>query len=230
MEHLARILPADADALSATPEARIRAVTPFSLCDWPGHDVSVVYLGGCNLRCPTCHNHSIAFTPEKHPLLVTKNVLRMLTQRSRWLDGIVVCGGEPTADPGLPRLVGQLAALGLPVKVDTNGMLPEVVQDILAAFPDTLFAVDVKGPFGRYPELTGRAVDAETARAALETIFSLAATRPGSFVFRTTLVPGLSPEDVRHVRSLLPAGFDLIEQPYVPPKPQGEGVGTCPSR
>lgn len=221
MENLAQAI---ATPHVQAPPARLRAFTPFSLCDWPGHTVSVVYLGGCNLRCPTCHNYSLAFSPEKHPQLDTKSVLRILTQRSQWLDGVVVCGGEPTLDPGLPDLVGQLTGLGLPVKVDTNGMRPEVVEHVLSCYPETLFAVDVKGPFERYPELTGQAVSADSAEASLMAIFSLAAQQPGSFLFRTTLVPGLGPDDVRLVRSLLPAGYDLTEQPYVPPKPQGEGV------
>ena len=231
MENLALTLTPDpSQAPPQAPAARLRALTPFSLCDWPGRSVSVVYLGGCNLRCPTCHNKSLAFTPEQHPALDTKSVMRMLTQRSHWLDGVVVCGGEPTLDPGLPGLVGLLAGLGLPVKVDTNGMLPEMVKAVLALHPDTLFAVDVKGPWERYPELTGGAASAEAARASLEAIFSLAAVRPGSFLFRTTLVPGLTPEDVRQVRGALPAGCGLVEQSYIPPKVREEGGTPCPSR
>ncbi|WP_243312091.1 radical SAM protein [Fundidesulfovibrio agrisoli] len=225
MENLARTLTtAPSPSAPTATEARLRAFTPFSLCDWPGRSVSVIYLGGCNLRCPTCHNQSLAFTPEKHPELDRNNVMRTLTQRSRWLDGVVVCGGEPTLDHGLPNLVGRLTGLGLPVKVDTNGMLPGVVEHILALHPGTIFAVDVKGPWERYPELTGGATSPEAARAALKRIFALAEARPGSFFFRTTLVPGLAPEDVRRVRECLPPGHELTEQTYIPPKSEGKGA------
>lgn len=199
------------------PPARIRAVTPLSLCDWPGMNVAVVYLGGCNLRCPTCHNASLAFTPSLHPALDTLVVLKSLRLRGRWLDGVVVCGGEPTLDPGLPALVDALRGLGLMVKVDTNGMLPEVVAAILDRAPDTLFAVDVKGPWEKYPAFTGGSATPLEARTRLEAIFALAEASPGSFTFRTTLVPGLDPEDVETVRRVLPAGFALREQPFAPP-------------
>jgi pyruvate formate lyase activating enzyme len=197
--------------------ARVRAVTPLSLCDWPGRSVSVLFLGGCNLRCPTCHNASLAFTPSLHPSLDTGAVLKSLAARKRWLDGVVVCGGEPTLDPGLPALVDALTGLGLPVKVDTNGMLPEMVSRVADRAPDTTFAVDLKGPWEKYPALTGGAVSPEDARIRLEGVFAQAAARPRSFFFRITLVPGLTPEDVFAARRCLPAGFTLREQPYVHP-------------
>lgn len=198
-------------------QARIRAVTPLSLCDWPGKNACVLYLGGCNLACPTCHNASLAFTPQLHPALDTRRVLRTVAARAGWLDAAVVCGGEPTLDPGLPGLVEALGGLGLAVKVDTNGMLPEVVGAILRNSPDTVFAVDVKGPWEAYPELTGGAVDALQARERLEHIFALAVARPASFLFRITLVPALSPEAVAQARRQLPPGFTLTQQPYSPP-------------
>lgn len=198
-------------------KARIRAVTPLSLCDWPGRSVSVVYLGGCNLRCPTCHNATLAFTPSLHPRLDTDAVLRALAARKRWLDGVVVCGGEPTLDPGLPALVDALHGLGLPVKVDTNGMLPEVVAAVRERSPATLFAVDVKGPWEKYPVLTGGAATPAQAQERLGSVLAMAAASPQSFLFRITLVPGLTPEDVQTAREYLPSGFTLREQPYVQP-------------
>jgi pyruvate formate lyase activating enzyme len=130
---------------------------------------------------------------------------------------VVVCGGEPTLDPGLPDLVEALFGLGLAVKVDTNGMRPEVVAGILSRCPQTLFAVDVKGPWEKYPGLTGQAVSGPDARDRLKAVFHLASTNPGSFDFRITVVPGLTPHDVRVAGGYLPAGFTLKEQPFVPP-------------
>ena len=204
-------------ACSLTACARIRAMTPLSLCDWPGKNACVLYLGGCNLACPTCHNASLAFTPDLHPVLDTRDVLRTLDARKVWLDAAVVCGGEPTLDPGLPGLVASLHGLGLGVKVDTNGMLPGVVADILEKFPATVFAVDVKGPWEAYPELTGGAVGASEARMRLERVFALAKIHSASFFFRITLVPSLSSQALDQARRQVPPGFTLNEQPYSPP-------------
>ncbi|MFP5223803.1 MAG: radical SAM protein [Acidobacteriota bacterium] len=197
--------------------ARVRAVTPFTLSDWAGKACAVVYLGGCNLRCPTCHNATLAFTPELHPVLETGSVLASLKARKPWLDGVVVCGGEPTLEPGLADLVETFFALGFAVKVDTNGMRPEAVAAVLARCPNTVFAVDVKGPWDKYPALTGGGVSSQAARERLETVFGMASKHPKSFLFRITLVPGLEPQDVQAARDSLPAGFVLKEQPYLPP-------------
>lgn len=210
------------------PAARIRAVTPLSLCDWPGKNVSVIFTGGCNLRCPTCHNASLAFTPSRHPVMDLEAVLGSLKARKAWLDGVVVCGGEPTLDPGLPGLVRALDGLGFKVKVDTNGMLPGVIARVLESCPGTVFAVDVKGPWERYPSLTGGAVTPAQARAALEQVFTMAVRSPESFLFRITLVPGLAPEDARAARLQLPEGFALTQQRYVPP-PGGKETTHAPA-
>lgn len=190
----------------------------MSLCDWPGRAVTVLYTGGCNLRCPCCHNASLAWTPEAHPELNLEKVLTVIKARKPWLDGVVICGGEPTLDPGLPWLAEKISGLGLPVKVDTNGTRPEVVAELAERLPELVFAVDIKGPWDKYPELTGQTLDARQAQESLEQILTLAASRPGSFLFRITLVPGLSREDIGVARGYLPSGAVLREQAYVPPK------------
>jgi len=113
--------------------------------------------------------------------------------------------------------VEKLFALGFAVKVDTNGLRPEVVAAVLARCPDTVFAVDVKGPWDKYPALTGGGVTSQTARERLEAVFAMARNNPQSFLFRITLVPGLEPQDVQAARDVLPAGFVLKEQTYMPP-------------
>lgn len=214
---------------STPAQPRVRAVTPLSLCDWPGHATSVLYLGGCNFRCPHCHNASLAWTPRLHPELDLGGVLLGLKARQAWLDGVVICGGEPTLDPGLGELVARLLGLGLPVRVDTNGSRPEVVAELLERFPDLCFAVDVKGPWARYPELTGGAVRPDEARESLGRIFALAANRAGAFLFRTTLVPGLSESDALAIQGLLPPGATLRQQSYTPPPGRKESHAPADS-
>jgi len=129
-----------------------------------------------------------------------------------------VTGGEPTAVPGIGAILHELAQSGLPIKLDTNGMLPEAVELMLAEGLVSRFFVDVKGPFEKYPALTGGAVSEYDARRNLSRMFALAEARPGAFLFRTTLVPLLDNADVETVRGLLPAGFTLTTQEYKPPR------------
>lgn len=196
----------------------LRGMTPLSLCDWPGRPCCVVFLGGCNLRCPTCHNASLAWDMESQPLLPQARLRSFLASRARWLSGVTVSGGEPTTVPGIGMILHEIAASGLPVKLDTNGMLPEVAEALLAEGLVEVFSVDVKGPPALYPELSGGAVSELDARRNLSRIFALAENRPGAFNFRTTLVPRLSQTDLETVRGMLPAGFTLATQDYQPPR------------
>jgi pyruvate formate lyase activating enzyme len=195
----------------------VRGFEPVSLCDWPGHVCAVLFLGGCNLLCPTCHNHQLAWTPGTVPVIPRSEVLGYLDQKAGWLDGITVTGGEPTVAAGLSPLLSDLRAAGLKIKLDTNGMRPDVVRGLLEQDLAQVFAVDVKGPWDRYFDLTGGAVDENRARAGLESVFALAVEYPDRFYFRCTQVPGLNENDLEAVRAQLPAGFSLRVQKFIPP-------------
>jgi pyruvate formate lyase activating enzyme len=195
----------------------LRGLEPSSLCDWPGHPCSTLFLGSCNLKCPTCHNQRLAWDMESLERVPAAWAKSFLAERAGWIHGVTITGGEPTFVPGLGELLYELKRLGLPAKVDTNGMLPEVVLDILEQGLATQFAVDVKGPYGKYPQLTGGCVSEAVARFNLEEIFALAEQRPEAFYFRLTRVPCLTDADVQTARGYLPAGFELKIQKYVAP-------------
>jgi len=198
----------------------VRGIEPMSFCDWPGRLVAVLFFGGCNLRCPHCHNASLAFAAGVP--LPAASVRSFAASHAKWLDGFVVTGGEPTLVPGLSAFVAELAALGPAVKIDTNGLRPDVLEAVLGRHPQAHFSVDVKAPFAKYGLVTGGAVTAEAAAARLREVFALAARHPGRFAFRTTLVPELSATDVREIREALPPGHTLTEQPFRKPARKGE--------
>ena len=199
----------------------LRGIAPVSLCDWPQRVCSVLFFGGCNLRCPTCHNQSIAWHPRTLPPLNAPDVLENLAQRAKWLDGIVLTGGEALLVPGIEEVIRDVRTLGLPVKVDSNGMRPDLIRALFDKDLVDCFAVDVKGPWEKYPELTGQCASAEQAREGLADIFAMAAQSPESFYFRCTQVPCLTDEDIETTRSYLPSGFALTVQKYIEP-PQKE--------
>ncbi|WP_300156711.1 radical SAM protein [Solidesulfovibrio sp.] len=199
----------------------VRGIEPMSFCDWPGKLSAVLFFGGCNLRCPHCHNASLAFAAGRP--LPGASVRSFAASHAKWLDGFVVTGGEPTLVPGLSAFAAELAALGPEVKIDTNGMRPDVVAAVLERLPGARFSVDVKAPFAKYGLVTGGAATEAEASARLGEVFALAARHPDRFAFRTTLVPELSPTDVREIREALPPGFTLVEQPYrKPSRSKGE--------
>ncbi len=195
----------------------LRGVTSVSLCDWPGRVCSVLFFGGCNLRCPTCHNSMLAWHPGTLPVLAGRETLADLKHRAPWLDGIVLTGGEALLVPGIEDVIRDLQGLSLPIKVDSNGMRPDLIRKLLDQGMVDCFAVDVKGPFEKYPELTGGYALPDKARSGLEEIFSMALQRPEAFYFRCTRVPCLTDEDMETTRSYLPEGFSLTVQKYIEP-------------
>lgn len=196
----------------------VRGFENLSLCDWPGRHTCIIFLGGCNLRCPTCHNFQLAWDMASLPVTGQTHIKSYLRDRGGWLDGVTVSGGEPTAVPGVGELLYEIKKSGLPVKMDTNGMRPEVVQELLQCSLVDVFAVDVKGPYEKYPALTGNAVSVLTAQRNMERIFAMAALNPEAFYFRTTRVPGLTERDLDTARSYLPPKHELTIQKYVPPR------------
>lgn len=189
-----------------------------SLCDWPGMSSSVIFLGGCNMRCPTCHNYQLAWNSHEMTVYPRREIESYLTARKRWIDGVVITGGEATTVTGLSGLIRDLHALNMPVKLDTNGMRPDVVLSLMEQNLVDLFAVDVKGPYRKYPQLTGGTTQPDEAERNLGIIFALAERQPQSFLFRLTHVPLLNDADVDEAKSYLPQGFTLKIQRYVPPR------------
>ena len=210
------------------PWAYVRGLQSGSFCDWPGLVTAVLFLGGCNLRCPTCHNAGLAWTPEKYPTLSQTSIQRFLHSRSTWLDGLVVSGGEPTLVPGLPSLLQELSFFGLPLKVDTNGLRPDILESLVAKRLIQAVAVDVKGPWVKYPLLTGGRCSQVQAQQSLEAVFRLAQAHPQTFFFRCPAVPELSPRDLEEVQELVPSGFSLSVQTYIPPQQAEKGANIGP--
>jgi pyruvate formate lyase activating enzyme len=200
------------------PWTYLRGIEPSSFCDWPGRISAVLFFGTCNLRCPTCHNAELAWHPERLPLISRERLTGFLNARGKWLDGVVFSGGEPSQVPGLGIVLDFVRSQGLDCKLDTNGCYPEVVESFLSRGLVQQVAVDVKGPWSKYPELTGQRCTAEEARRNLGRIFELAESFPGTFHFRCTKVPLLTPEDLELAASYPPEGFELSFQEYIPPK------------
>ncbi|WP_419785001.1 anaerobic ribonucleoside-triphosphate reductase activating protein [Pseudodesulfovibrio sp.] len=196
----------------------VRGIERLSFCDWPGRHTCILFLGSCNLRCPTCHNFQLAWDMQSLPPLDPAKVKTFLRDRSGWLDGVTISGGEATIVPELGELIHEVRKTGLPVKLDTNGMRPDVVEELLLCGLVDVFAVDVKGPYDKYPALTGNAVSALAAESNMKRIFALAESHPGAFYFRTTQVPALTEADLDIARGYLPPDHKLTIQKYVPPR------------
>jgi pyruvate formate lyase activating enzyme len=184
----------------------IKGLLETSFLDWPGRVCAVLFLGGCNFRCPFCHNHSLVLAPDACDTLVFREVEQRLAAYRRWLGGICISGGEPTLDPELPVMISFLKARGWQVKLDTNGSRPEVLAVLLSKGLLDAVAMDVKAPLlpERYAACAGVPVDLDRIRQSINLL-------TGSGIeheFRMTVLPRHhSREDIMEWAATLGGGM-----------------------
>ena len=127
----------------------------LTLLDYPEKIACTVFTGGCNFRCPFCHNAALVLEPASQPRMEPSQLLDFLQRRKNQLEGVCITGGEPTMQPGLADLLKQIKALGYAVKLDTNGTAPGQVKALIDAGLVDMVAMDVKNCPARYAETVG---------------------------------------------------------------------------
>ncbi len=195
---------------------QIAAFVPLSLSDHEGRVAAVVFLHGCNFRCPFCHNPDLVLPERGTPQRFARgDVLRALGERRAFLDSVVITGGEPTVAPDLASFLDDIRSLGLLVKLDTNGSRPDVLEELFARELVDTVAMDVKAPQERYPTFAGLAVDL----AAIEDSMRVIRARAPDYEFRTTVAPGLAESDLLKIAQWLEGAKRYVLQPFrVPPE------------
>lgn len=166
-----------------------------SLLDYPDHIASVLFTPGCNLRCPYCHNYKIAVDPQP-PFLQEGAALQILESRKKYVDSVVITGGEPCMHKELPKFLAKLKERGFLVKLDTNGCFPDVLQECLP-YVDYV-AMDIKTSPEKY-NLLGT-----TDTTALKRSVEILKTGKVPYEFRTTVVPEIvTAEDIPAIGELV---------------------------
>ncbi len=156
----------------------------MTLLDFPGHVACTVFLGGCDLRCPFCHNFELVDGTAK-PVMDSEELLAFLKKRQGLLDGVAITGGEPCLHADLPDLMRKIRALGFKVKLDSNGFHPQMLAGILEEGLADYVAMDIKNSPSKYALTTG-VKDLDIA-PVLESIMILRDSGV-SYEFRTTVV------------------------------------------
>lgn len=173
---------------------------------------SLVFTGGCNLTCPFCHNGGLVLDPDSYPDIPLDELLADLKARKNFIDGVVISGGEPTIEADLPAFLSELKKLGLQVKLDTNGLLPNVIADLLEHNLLDYISVDIKTSPQRYSELHSVAVD---PACLIETV-NLLGNADIEVEYRTTCIPGLvTHQEIDEIGELLRGARLWVLQQYV---------------
>ncbi|MBU0480172.1 MAG: anaerobic ribonucleoside-triphosphate reductase activating protein [Proteobacteria bacterium] len=165
----------------------IKGFIDTSFIDWPGRSCAVLFLAGCNFRCPFCHNHPLVVNPGALTSFTLTDILEQLKPLRKWLGGICVSGGEPTLDPDLRDLLQHLHGEGFELKIDTNGSNPDILQSLLEQNLVQMISMDVKTVFvqQQYDTICGTHVDLEKIKQSIRLIKKSGIDHE----FRITVIP-----------------------------------------
>ena len=167
---------------------KIGGLQKLTLIDYPGKPACTVFLAGCNLECSWCHSPDLVVPGaiKEAPEICWDDFFSFLEDRKDVLEGVVICGGEPTVNSQLPDFIQEIKDLGFDVKLDTNGTNPQMLAKLIKKGLLDYVAMDIKAPLNDYRKATGVSVDPDLLRKSISII-----RRLDDYEFRTTFVPGI---------------------------------------
>ena len=157
----------------------------MSLIDFPGVVSAIVFLRGCNFMCSYCHNPELIFADGE--TVSEEDFFSMLAENRHMLDGVCVSGGEPCLQSELPEFLSKLKKLGLKVKLDTNGSVPEMLSRVLREELVDYVAMDIKSSWENYSRVARLTSAADKVKNSLSIIYEEGV----DCEFRTTIFPGV---------------------------------------
>lgn len=165
----------------------------------------VFFTVGCNLRCPFCHNPDLIFSPPN--TFNEEHALKLIDERKDLINSVVITGGEPTIHKDLPQFIKKIKEKNLKVKLDTNGLLPSVLDDCMEDVD--YVAMDIKTSLKKY-DLVG-CKNKESIQKSVKIIMEKAK----NYEFRITLAPGIiNLEDLEDVGKLIKGVKKLYLQQF----------------
>ena len=166
---------------------KIHGLQKMTLLDYPGRVACTVFFGGCDMRCPFCHNAEL-LDGSAPPVMSDRELLEFLKKRQGLLDGVAITGGEPLLQKDLPELAFRIRELGYPVKLDTNGTHPDRLERMIREGLVQYVAMDIKNSPERYAETAGlEELDLTPIRESI----ALLLEGKTDYEFRTTTVAEL---------------------------------------
>ena len=171
----------------------IKGLQKTTLLDFPGKVACTLFTGGCNFRCPFCHNASLVISPDMSDLISEEEFFSFLNKRKAILDGVCITGGEPLIQKDIEEFIIKIRELGFAVKLDTNGAYPDRLKSILDKKLVDYVAMDIKNQKEKYSLTCGTEVDTDKISESI----ALLMRGDISYEFRTTVVRELhTPQDI----------------------------------
>ncbi|MFH1894329.1 MAG: anaerobic ribonucleoside-triphosphate reductase activating protein [Patescibacteria group bacterium] len=195
----------------------IGGLQELTLIDYPGRLAATVFLCGCNFRCPWCYSSEIVL-PEKikvQPEFSEKEFFEFLKQRKNLIEGVVLCGGEPTMSKDLTPLIKKIKKEGFFVKLDTNGTNPKMLKELIDKKLVDYVAMDLKAPKEKYNNVSGVKVDIKKIQKSIDIL------KEGKvdYELRTTVIPGFhKKEDLLSMAKWISGAKKYYLQNFLPEK------------
>lgn len=183
-----------------------------SLIDYPGTLACTVFTLGCCFRCPFCHNPELVISNfEKDGAISEKNFLKFLVEKKGKLEGVCITGGEPTIQKDIIDFIRKIKDIGYKVKLDTNGIRPDVLVQLIKKELIDYIAMDIKNSPDVYQETCGTKVDIERIKLSIDLIKNF----KKQYEFRTTVVPSIhNYKDFEKIGGLLAGSSLYVLQRY----------------
>lgn len=170
---------------------KIGGLQKTSLLDYPDTISAIIWTVGCDFRCPFCYNRDIVL--DKVGTIPEEEILSFLEKRKGMLEGLVISGGEPLIQKEIIEFAEKVKKLGYLIKIDTNGMHPEKLKELIDKKLVDYIAMDVKAPKNKYDKLTDVKTDIKKIEKSIEIIRNSAP----DYEFKTTFMPELlTKEDI----------------------------------
>ena len=194
---------------------KIGGLQKVSLIDYPGEISSIIFLQGCNFKCPYCHNPELVDSKLFSPCLQEKNVLEFLETRIGKIDAVTITGGEPTIQNDLIPFIKRIKKMGFAVKLDSNGSRPEVIQKLLSEKLLDFIAMDIKAPLTKYEKIVRVPLKTDSIKESIKIILKTKIPHE----FRTTAIQSLHSEnDILKIAQLISGARSYTLQKFVPTK------------
>lgn len=192
---------------------QISAIQKTTLLDYPGKLACTIFLSGCNLRCPFCHNPGLVLPQQTQPAAISKEELfAFLSKRVGKLDAVCISGGEPTLNADLPELISSIHQMGFSVKLDTNGTNPEMLELLMQQGALDYIAMDIKNSPERYQQTCGGIDILDSVKKSAALLMSGDVT----YEFRTTVCNPLHTQDgMRQIGQWLHGAKQYFLQSFV---------------
>jgi len=180
---------------------KIAGFQKLTLLDYPGKVACILFTNGCNFACPFCHNSFLVTSDVPVPEYSEEEIFNFLKKRQGVLDGVCISGGEPLLHGDLPEFIKKIKELGYPVKLDTNGSMPEKLRGVVQSRLVDYVAMDIKNTFDKYPETTGcENINTDNIKESIDFLMKGYV----DFEFRTTVVKEFhSPQDIEKISEII---------------------------